>query len=76
LLVHAGRLEGLAPEAGGGEEPGFALRVVNDRDLEAPVVRELPAGQPLAEEGEVGEFLDDGLDDVSPALRRRGRRRA
>ena len=48
-------------EAGVGEEARPALRVVNDRDFETRVVRELPAEQPPAEEGEVGDFLDDGL---------------
>jgi hypothetical protein len=43
-LVYAGGLGGLTPEGGVGEEAGPALRVVNDRDLDARAVRELPAG--------------------------------
>ena len=64
----AGRCGGLMPEAGVGEKAGPALRVVDDRDLEEPVGRELPAEQLLGEEGEVGDVVDDGLGDVSPRV--------
>jgi len=51
---------------------GPALRVVNDRDFDAPVAVHRPAGQPAAEEGEVGDFLDDGLGDASPRVAQDG----
>ena len=71
-LGQAGRCGGLMPEAGVGEKAGPALRVVDDRDLEEPVGRDLPAEQLLGEEGEVGDVVDDGLGDASPALRMTG----
>jgi hypothetical protein len=52
------------PEAGVGEQAGAALGVVDDRDLEQPVVRVLAAEQLPGEEGEVGEVVDDGLGDA------------
>ena len=71
-LVRAGRLGGLAPEAGIGEEAGPALRMVNDRDFDALIAVHRPAGQPPAEEGEVGDLLDDGLGDASPRVAQDG----
>src|SRR6478672_12220237 len=52
------------PEAGVGEEAGPALGVVDDRDLEEPVHRDLPGEQLLGEEGEVGDVVDDGRGDA------------
>ena len=49
---------GLMPEAGIGEEAGAALRVVDDRHLEQPVVRQLFAGQG-------GQGADDTLFEVA-----------
>jgi len=71
-LGESRRRRGLVPEAGIGEEAGAALRVVDDRDLEQPVVRQLPAEQLLGEERQVGDVVDDGLGDASPALRMTG----
>jgi len=39
--------------------------VVDDRDFEQPVRRDLGAEQLLSEEGEVGNVIDDGLGDAS-----------
>ena len=44
-LRQAGRLGGLMPEAGVGEEACSALRVMDDRDFEEPVSRALAAEQ-------------------------------
>ncbi len=66
-LVEAGRLGGPMPVAGVGEKAGSALRVVDDRDFEEPVVRDL-AGQLLGEVGEVGDVVDDSLGDASPRV--------
>ena len=44
------------------------MGVVDDRDFEAVVGWELPAGESYAEEGEVGDFFDDGLGDASPGV--------
>jgi hypothetical protein len=71
-LVRAGRLGGLATEAGVGEEAGPALRVVNHRDFDALIPVHRPAGQPPAKEGEVGDLLDDGLGDASPRVAQDG----
>ena len=45
---------------------------MNDRDLDAGIPGEVAAGQPPGEEGQVGDFFDDGLGDASPALRNTG----
>ena len=71
-LGEAGRLGGLMPEAGVGQEAGSALRVVDDRDFEERVSRALAAGQLPGQEGEVGDVVDDGRGDASPALRMTG----
>jgi len=63
-LGAASRLGGLVPEARVGEQAGSALRVVDDRDLEQRVGRDLVAEQLLGEEGEVGDVVDDGLGDA------------
>jgi hypothetical protein len=42
--------------------------VVNDCDFDAQVVGQQAAGYPLAEEGEVGDFFDDGLGDAAPRV--------
>jgi hypothetical protein len=60
------------PEARVGQKAGPALGVVDDRDLEEPVDLDLPGEQLLGEEGEVGDVIDDGLGDASPALRMTG----
>ena len=57
------------PEAGVGEEAGPALGVVDDRDLEEPVSRDLPGEQLLGEEGDVGDVIDGGRVTRPPALR-------
>ena len=53
------------PEAWVGEKAGPALGVVDDRDLEEPVGRDLPGEQLLGEEGDVGDVLDDRRGDAS-----------
>jgi hypothetical protein len=44
------------------------LGVVNDRDFDALVAVHRPVGQPAAEEGKIGDLLDDGLGDASPRV--------
>jgi hypothetical protein len=68
-LGDPGRRGGLAPEAGVGQEAGAALGVVDDRDLEETVRKDLPAEQLPGEVGEVGDVVDDGRGVPSPALR-------
>src|SRR5271166_2112272 len=67
-LGEAGRLGGLAPEAGIGEEARSALRVVDDRDFEKRVQGALAAEQLPGEEAEVGDVVDDGLGDASSGV--------
>src|SRR5262245_17187808 len=56
------------PEAGVGEKAGAALRVVDDRDLEETVRKDLLAEQLPGQVGEVGDVVDDGLGDPSSGV--------
>jgi hypothetical protein len=59
-----GRLGGLLPEAGIGEEAGSALGVVDHRDFKEPLGLDHVAEQLPGEVGEVGDVADDGLGDA------------
>ena len=72
-LGQAGRLGSLVPEAGVGQKAGSALGVVDDRDLEQPVVCVLAAEQLPGEEGEEGNVVDDGLGDPAAGVTDDGR---
>ena len=64
-LGEAGRLGGLAPEAGISKEARSALGVMDDRDFEERVRRARAAEQLPGQEAEEGDVVDDGPGDAA-----------